>query len=58
MFFLNLWYILVCAVMWAAAAAYNTVSPLCGRLYFEVAIMETDIDDLIFGGCDPGPSER
>ena len=25
---------------------------------FEVNYMETDIDDMIFGDCDPGPSDR
>ncbi len=24
----------------------------------EVNYMETDIDDMIFGDCDPGPSDR
>ncbi len=25
---------------------------------YEVNYMETDIDDMIFGDCDPGPSDR
>ncbi len=27
-------------------------------IYLEVKSMETDIDDLIFGDNDPGPSDR
>lgn len=40
--------------MFFADSTYNE----CMLKLDEVKKMETDIDDMIFGDCDPGPSDR
>ena len=40
--------------MFFACRTYNE----CMLKSDEVNYMETDIDDMIFGDCDPGPSDR
>ena len=40
------------------SACQNRVFPCQSRAKSEVNNMETDIDDMIFGDCDPGPSDR
>ena len=41
------------SVIFPGAAAY-----IEGMFCTEVRSMEIDVDDFIFGDCDPGPSER